>query len=488
MMAASMAKPISDFASHSGLPADLIVTGLQLDSRQVKPGDLFFAVPGDSTDGRKYISQAIEQGAIGVLSEGADSEHDVSCSVPVAYLDNLSEQLGKIASYFYDEPSRDVQVIAVTGTNGKTSCCHFVAEALTRLGTSCGVMGTLGYGVGKQVIPYGLTTPDPISFQCYLLEMKNAGARAIALEASSHGLAQRRLSGTLIDVAVFTNLTRDHLDYHETLQDYQASKKSLFMQDGVQTAIINLDDAFGRQLNSELVGQFNVLTYSTESTSANVSCSDIVQSKTGVSAVVRTPWGTGLLSSGLYGIFNLSNLLAVVCVLGSQGFELGRILEVLSELNNVKGRMDRITLDNGLQVVIDYAHTPDALENVLKTLRHHCDGNIWCVFGCGGDRDRGKRSEMGRISVRESDYVVLTDDNPRTESREQIIQDILSGIEDRSRVFVEADRGTAIRFAIQKTESNDTLLIAGKGHEDYQDINGTRVNYSDYEEVHHAAD
>jgi UDP-N-acetylmuramoyl-L-alanyl-D-glutamate--2,6-diaminopimelate ligase len=318
--------------------------------------------------------------------------------------------------------------------------------------------------------------------------MKNDGASTIALEASSHGLSQRRLNGTLIDVAVFTNLTRDHLDYHETLADYQASKKSLFLQDGIQTAVINLDDAFGRQLSRELAGRFNILTYSTESTTANVSCADIAQSKTGVSAVIRTPWGTGLLSSGLYGIFNLSNLLAVVCVLGSEGFELSRILAVLSELKNVKGRMDRITLTNGMQVVIDYAHTPDALENVLKTLRNHCDGKLWCVFGCGGDRDKGKRSEMGRISVKGSDYVVLTDDNPRTESREQIIQDILSGIDDRSRVFVEADRGKAIRLAIQKAEPDDILLIAGKGHEDYQDVNGIKINYSDYEEVSLASD
>ncbi len=485
-MSRAVSRKIGDFLPGVGLPEDLSVNGLQLDSRLVQPGELFFAVPGSERDGRKFIDDAIRRGAVAVVCELPAGGRHYACEIPIAYVSELALQLGFIACRYYNNPSNDMELIAVTGTNGKTSCCHFISQALSRLGFRCGVIGTIGYGIDAQISDFGLTTPDPISFQKYLAEMRSQGAMAVALEASSHGLAQGRLNGASIETAVFTNLTRDHLDYHQTLDDYKNSKKSLFVEKDAKTAVLNFDDLFGRQLATELAGQLDILTYSIELNQASVYCSEVKHSKAGISACIHTPWGDGLLVTDLYGEFNLSNLLAVVCVLGHKGYNLDRILEVVQGLKNVRGRMDRITLDKGVDVVIDYAHTPDALENVLRTLRSHCDGELWCVFGCGGNRDKGKRSEMGRIAVGASDHVVLTDDNPRTESREAIIKDILSGISERSRVMVEPDRSKAIRFAITKTQPGDVLLIAGKGHEEYQDINGKKIKYSDYEEVSRA--
>jgi UDP-N-acetylmuramoyl-L-alanyl-D-glutamate--2,6-diaminopimelate ligase len=362
----------------------------------------------------------------------------------------------------------------------------FLSGALNKLGVPCGVMGTLGYGIGDKIEAFGLTTPNAVDTQKFLAEMLEDGAEAVVLEASSHGLDQGRLNGTRIAIAMFTNVTRDHLDYHKSDEAYRNSKRKLFEFPGINIAVLNYDDQFGREMIADLKGRMKVVSYSTESSKAEVYSAGVSQSEDGISATIRSPWGMGELTTRLYGVFNLSNLLSVLCVLCAEGYPLDLALRRLGELENVKGRMDRIESVNGVHIVVDYAHTPDALDKVLKTLRDHCDGALWCLFGCGGDRDRGKRAQMGRIAVRLSDHVVITDDNPRHEASKTIVEDILNGIEDLSPVVVETDRGKAIRLAISRASRDDIVLIAGKGHEDYQEVNGKRYHYSDYEEVLHA--
>lgn len=483
------ARRLKDIFPETRLPETLVVTGLRLDSRLVEAGDLFFAIPGRETDGRKFIPDAVKNGAIAVLYEAGDDlslELIDSINIPNESVHELGKQIGCIASRFYCDPSEKMNVIAVTGTNGKTSCCHFLSEALNKLGVRCGVIGTLGYGVGDQLKSFGLTTPNAVDTQKYLDEMLAQGAQAVVLEASSHGLDQGRLNGTRIGIAIFTNITRDHLDYHKDEKGYRNSKKSLFEFPDIKTAVLNHDDLFGREMIAELKGRMRVISYSTEDSMAEVYSTDISQNADGISATVTSPWGVGFLSTRLYGVFNLSNLLSVLCVLCAEGYPMDLVTERLGELDNVKGRMDRIESDSGVHVVVDYAHTPDALDKVLKTLRNHCSGALWCLFGCGGDRDRGKRAQMGRIAVQLSDHVVITDDNPRHEPSEAIIEDILAGIEDLTQVVVETDRAKAIQLAISRANRDDVLLIAGKGHEDYQEIKGKRYHYSDFEEVRHA--
>lgn len=483
------ARRLKDIFPETSLPETLVVTGLSLDSRLIKAGDLFFAIPGQETDGRKFITNAVKNGASAVIYEAGDDlpiEQLDSINVPSESVHGLAEQIGSIASRFYCRPSEKMNVIAVTGTNGKTSCCHFLSEALNKLGVRCGVIGTLGYGVGDKVISFGLTTPNAVDTQKYLDEMLADGAQAVVLEASSHGLDQGRLNGTRITMAIFTNITRDHLDYHKDEEAYRNSKKSLFEFPDIKTAVLNHDDLFGREMMEDLKGRMNVISYSTENPEADVYSTDISQNEDGLSATLTSPWGIGSLTTRLYGVFTLSNLLSVLCVLCAEGYPMDLVTEKLGELGNVKGRMDRIESASGVHVVVDYAHTPDALDVVLKTLRNHCGGALWCVFGCGGDRDKGKRSQMGRIAVKLSDHVVITDDNPRHESSKAIIDDILAGIEDLTQVVVETDRAKAIRLAISRANRDDVLLIAGKGHEDYQEIKGKRYPYSDFEEVRHA--
>ncbi len=475
-----MTMPLNKLLPESGHPA--MIRELTLDSRTVRAGDLFLAVPGLSQDGRIHIADAIARGAAAVAyeSEGAPAlpEGD-AVLLPVK---NLSAQLSAIAGRFYGEPSRAMRLIGVTGTNGKTSVSQLIAQALDRLGERCGIVGTLGNGFHHALESGRHTTPDPVSVQATLANLKQAGARAVAMEVSSHGLDQGRVAALAFDIAVFTNLSRDHLDYHGTMQAYGAAKARLFAWPGLRCRVLNLDDAFGRELAAQRV-ESRLIGYSLDDASAYLYCRQARFSDEGVRAELVTPHGEGLLRSSLLGRFNLSNLLAVVGALLGMDYPLDEILAVMPQLQGPLGRMQRLGGGSQPLLVVDYAHTPDALEKVLEALRPHVQGELLCLFGCGGDRDRGKRPLMASIAERLADRVVVTDDNPRNESPAAILADIRAGFDAPDNAEFVEGRGAAIARLVASARPGDVVLLAGKGHEDYQEIAGVRQPFSDLQEA-----
>ena len=474
-----MSRKLSELVPELALTTGMTISGVCDDSRGVKAGDLYLATSGDIHDARDHVDEVMQIAAAAICEAPFDSRH-----AQVFEMSDLQAHKGPIASRFWGEPSTRMIVVGITGTNGKTSCSHFIAQALTTLGKKCGVVGTLGFGfLGDTLQDFGMTTPGAIELQRMLGVLVNDQALAVTIEASSHGLVQGRLNGTDINFAVFTNISRDHLDYHRTFAEYAAAKRLLFLWPGLRGAIVNLDDKFGQQLITELPATVQPISYAITNNAADVFCHTVSYNNQGFEAALVTPWGQGLLQSPLLGEFNVSNLLAVVALLGLAGYELPVILAAAASLKNVRGRMDAISELGLPQVVIDYAHTPDALEKALKTLRVNCEGQLWCVFGCGGDRDKGKRAEMGRIASDNADHTVVTDDNPRTEDSSAIISDITRGVSSDAVVTVEANRRQAIALALQAAATNDIVLIAGKGHEEYQEINGQRHAFSDYVEV-----
>ncbi len=457
---------------------------LMLDSRQVNNKDVFVALSGDEFDGHDFIQDALTKGAVAVLAEREIVKNDRVIVVP-----ELRRYLSEIAGRFYGEPSSLMSVVGVTGTNGKSSITHFISQSLRECGRQCGIIGTLGYGFLPELISSTHTTPDAVSVQRILAELKRQGADSVAMEVSSHGLHQERVSGILFETAVFTNLTRDHLDYHGTMDNYKDQKRRLFTMPGLKNAIINCDDPFGKEIIQSLKGQLNIVGYGLQNHS-DVECSMIIasnirQNYKGFRAKIESPWGDGELRSQLLGQFNISNVLAVLGVLIVMGISLKEALEGLNHLQTVTGRMQAYGGDKQALVVVDYAHTPDALQQALLALKPHAEGKLWCVFGCGGDRDRGKRPLMGQVAERYSDQLILTNDNPRSESPQTIIDEIKSGLLCPWAVEVELDRGAAIAHAIDCAEPGDVVLIAGKGHEAYQIIGDEKLPFSDIERVQH---
>ena len=473
-----MQRMLSQLLPDINLKADVVVTGICEDSRQVGAGDLFLATSGLHHDGRDHVEEAMAKAVAALCEAPFESDHEL-----VVVVDELTSLKGHIASRFYGDPSSQLLVIGITGTNGKTSVSHFAAQALTALSKKCGVIGTLGYGFPGNLQEAGLTTPAAVDIQRQLAKLIEQAAEAVAIETSSHGLDQGRLNGTKINIGLFTNISRDHLDYHGTFSDYRAAKQRLFEWPELQAAIVNADDEFGRGIPAILRQEIQVVSYSVEDSSASVFCRGINYSLDGFEADLVTPWGSGLLRCKLLGEFNVSNVLGVVSLLGLLGYEFSKILSAVAGLKNVLGRMDALAHPGMPLVVIDYAHTPDALAKALKALRVHCQAELWCVFGCGGDRDKGKRAEMGRVATDLADHSIVTDDNPRSENSAAIIQDIIAGTSPGRDVIVESDRSLAIHCALQKAKLGDIILIAGKGHEDYQEISGQRLKYSDYTEV-----
>ena len=471
----------------------LEVSGVQLDSRKVTPGGLFLAMPGhgkDGVDGRDFIASAVMAGAVAVVAERQGWEHyaPLSGSVPVVLVSDLSSQASAIAGRFFGEPGEHVKVIGVTGTNGKTTCSHLLAQLFNQLSEKCGVIGTLGYGIPEASSPgvaglvsTGLTTPDAIQAQQVLAEIYASGARYVAMEVSSHSLDQGRVKAVPVYGAVFTNLSREHLDYHTTMAEYLAAKQQLFATPGLQFAVINIDDEAGTEIARTLSDTLKCFTYSLRDSSASVYAAGVHLSAHGIAADVVTPEGAVQIQSRLIGEFNLSNLLAVLATALACGENLTRVVSAIGALAPVAGRLEVVDPSLEPQVIIDYAHTPDALEQVLSSLRTIMQavgkGRLWCVFGCGGDRDQGKRSLMAEVAGRLADEVVVTSDNPRGEVPGSIIDDILKGAErDFHRI---EDRGEAISFAIAQAQPGDTVLIAGKGHEDYQLLGSRRIPFSD---------
>jgi len=469
----------------------LSISGLETDSRRIQSGDLFVACSVCGANADAYVRSAINQGAVAVLFEVENkAQHGQllnDYSVPVIGFYQLSDLAGSIAARFYSNPSASMQVIGITGTNGKTSCTQLIAQALTQQGSVCGVIGTLGSGLWGALQHTGFTTPQAVELQRNLFHMTGEAA-AVAVEVSSHALDQGRVNGVEFDIAVLTNLSRDHLDYHGDMAAYRSAKARLFQWPGLGAAVVNLDDELGVRLFAESTARacfgYRLVAQLPREVEENVVYAQVVaRDLTGVQLSIASPWGGFEMKSPLLGQFNVANLMAVFIVLMIQGFTLEQARASLEKVKPPAGRMECFKQPGRPLAVIDYAHTPDALAQVLETLRAHCEGSLWVVFGCGGDRDRGKRSEMGKAAAEFADQIVLTNDNPRTESPESIVADIIQGIADQSRVSVSLDRQQAIDKAISAAGEYDVLLIAGKGHEDYQIIGEQRMAFSDRQVV-----
>ncbi len=489
------------------------------DSRQVRPGDTFVAYPGETRDGRAYISQAIANGAAHVLWETGGFRWRRTWRVPNVGVKDLRRHAGEVASRIYRRPSARLWMIGVTGTNGKTTCSQWIAQALTQAGRRCAVIGTIGYGVRPPFKSMANTTPDALWLHAQLAAFARGGVQAVAMEVSSIGLDQHRLAGVEFDLALFTNLTRDHLDYHGTIRRYGAAKARLFAPKSLRRAVVNLDDDFGRRLARRIRRPgLEVIGYGFGRTpgarTARVAGSDLVAGPLGVSFKVKTPWGRARVASPVLGRHNASNLLATLAVLLASGWKLRKAVAALAHLKPVSGRMQRLGGDTQPLVVVDYAHTPDALEHALTALREimprpqfnvqgsrfkgqnretwNLEPGTWnpkliCVFGCGGERDRGKRPQMGRIAARLADRVIVTSDNPRGEDPRRIVSDILEGVRGvQEELAIIPDRGSAVRYAVASAQRGDVVLIAGKGHEDYQLIRGVKHRFSDAAEARRA--
>jgi len=458
-------------------PPQLVLAGLGMDSRRILPGEAFIAVKGASTHGMRYAAEAESNGACVVIHDGL--AQPPALKIPSVRVENLGCILSAVAARFFHDPSDQLTVVGVTGTNGKTSTAHFIAQAWQRTAGNAGLIGTIGYGALPRLSKSELTTPDPISVQKMLAECIDQGVESVAMEVSSHALEQDRCANVTFAAAVLTNLTRDHLDYHGSMERYGAAKRKLFVEYQPRFCIVNADDAFGRELIAELKGKAEVLSYGTNG-SAEVRAAVLEMNTSGMVLHITSPWGEGQLHTGLLGRFNVSNLLAAAGSLALLGMAWSDVMHQLELMHPVPGRMHCLGGEhNQPLVVVDFAHTPDALDHALTALRAHLHGRMTCVFGCGGDRDRGKRPMMAAVAERLADRIVLTTDNPRSESPQHIFEDMLAGIKCSRDVQVITDRGAAIRQAILESRPGDIVLVAGKGHETYQESNGVRVPFSD---------
>ena len=475
-----LSKLITNYTSQP----DPSLTGLCEDSRRVVAGDGYIALSGATHDGHGFAANAVGQGAVAVLAERAIDD----VSVPVCVVPQLSRRRSELAAQVFGHPSRDLSVVGITGTNGKSSVAHYIAQLGQLLGERSGFMGTLGWGDIESLHEAELTTVDACLVQQRLREMADSGARRVAMEVSSHALVQHRVAAVEFDTAIFTNLSRDHLDFHETLEQYAAAKEQLFRFPTLQRIITNVDDPLGRQIGERATAAESsggnkpagaikpgVLTYGAES--ASISWRGVRAHATGFSGQWHTAWGPAPLELPLLGRFALSNVAAAMAVFLGEGVALEHVVDAAERLQTVPGRMENFVTPAGVNLVVDFAHTPDALLKAAQSLREHCSGRLILVFGCGGDRDRGKRAEMGAIGRDLADEVWLTNDNPRSEDPQRIVADILGGAGDNARVCL--DREQAIGQALAGAGEADMVLVAGKGHEAYQDIGGERHNYSD---------
>lgn len=460
---------------------------LRADSRQLVTGDGFIAWPGAKTDARQYVAAALAQGVAACLVEQQGAGDFMwADDARVGLYQGLKAATGPIAAAYFQQPSEQLKMFAVTGTNGKTSTTWWLAQALNKLNFPCGVVGTLGIGQPGQMVFNGLTTPDPVLLQQQLRAFAQQGLRACALEASSIGLAEHRLDATRVDVALFTNFTQDHLDYHSSMDEYWKAKQALFEWPALRAAVVNQDDLKGAQLIDLLQERgLDVWTVSARQ-HARLHAKRISHQAQGLVFDVCEQDQCHTLKTNLVGDYNVANLLGVIAALRATGFTLEKAAQACSDLQAVPGRMELMSQPGQPVVVVDYAHTPDALEKVLQALRplaHARSGKLWCVFGCGGDRDASKRPLMAAVAQAQADVVVLTSDNPRTEDPQKIIDQMLQGLSLGSSVHVQPDRAQAIADAVQQAAAQDVIVIAGKGHETYQDIAGVKHPFSDQEQA-----
>lgn len=468
----------------SGAPAR-VLGEMILDSRSAASGDLFVAVKGTHADGRRFIPQAIAQGVAAVIAEAEGEAHDGEIKsvsgVPVIYLAQLAERLSALAGRFYGQPGVQQKLIAVTGTNGKTTTTQLLAQWAQLLGERSAVLGTVGNGLLDQLVPAVNTTGSAVEVQHTLRTLAEQGATFTAMEVSSHGLVQHRVAALPFAAAIFTNLSRDHLDYHGSMAAYESAKKLLFTGHQVGEMILNVDDEVGRRWLAELPDAVAVTmeNHRPDSHGRWVSADEVSYRDSGAHIRFSSGWGAGEINSRLMGAFNVSNLLLAFATLLALGYPLNELVSTAAQLQPVCGRMEVFSATDKAAVVVDYAHTPDALEKALQAARLHCHGKLWCVFGCGGDRDKGKRPLMGAIAEQFADVVVITDDNPRSEDPQSIVNDILTGLLEPHRARVVAGRALAVTSAVMQAEPQDIVLVAGKGHEDYQIIGNRRLDYSD---------
>jgi UDP-N-acetylmuramoyl-L-alanyl-D-glutamate--2,6-diaminopimelate ligase len=466
------------------------ITRLVTDSRAIAPGDTFVAYPGGQADGRQFIAQAIANGANAVIWESHGFNWNNTWPIPNLAVTDLRHHAGEIADYVYGNPSGKLWMVGVTGTNGKTSCSHWIAQSFGALNRKTALVGTLGNGFPGALQPALNTTPDAIHLHGLLADYLTQGARAVAMEVSSHALEQGRVNSVEYDVALLTNLSRDHLDYHGDMQHYAAAKRRLFDASQLKYAVVNLDDAFGAELAAQLLdAEVEVVGYGLNDAALKLAerlglrmvyGGALQMDAQGIRLQVHSSWGGAALHSPLIGRFNAENLLGTLAVLLVSGVALDDAVHELTQVNAVPGRMQIFGGNGRPAVVVDYAHTPDALGKVLQALREVTGGKLVCVFGCGGDRDRGKRPMMGTIAAKSADVCIVTSDNPRGEDPRDIIAAVVSGMNEWNYRIIE-DRAEAIVRAIHDAAAVDTVLLAGKGHEPYQEIMGVKYPFSDVE-------
>jgi UDP-N-acetylmuramoyl-L-alanyl-D-glutamate--2,6-diaminopimelate ligase len=473
-----------------------------VDSRRIRPGDTFLAYAGEKSDGRHFIPQAIAAGANAILWDPHNFSWDPQWHVPSLPINELKNKAGSIADYVYGSPSQKLWTVGVTGTNGKTSCCHWYAQAMANLDKKTAVMGTLGNGFNEEFEAAENTTPDATVLQRLLAKFEQQGADSVVMEVSSHGIIQGRINGTTFSVAVLTNLSRDHLDYHQDMDAYAAAKARLFFWPELKYAVINMDDVLGVELSRQLANKttkiigygfrYPELGYYSKHFKM-VHGSNLKADINGIEFDIEYEGCNGHFKINLLGKFNASNLLAVAATLLASGIKLSDAIRSLQNVRPIPGRMEKYAAVNQPIIIVDYAHTPDALEKVLCTLReilrtaHQNSGSsrdprLYCVVGCGGDRDKGKRAMVGEVATRLADAVIFTSDNPRTEDPLSIIKDICAGTGGNS-YQIEVDRALAIYQAIDNARAGDIVLIAGKGHEGFQEIKGQKIAFNDAEVV-----
>jgi UDP-N-acetylmuramoyl-L-alanyl-D-glutamate--2,6-diaminopimelate ligase len=477
-------------AGFATVPEGLVVGDVTLDSRAATPGTLFLACRGRTHHGMRFAAEAVARGARAVLYE-ADlvAGENLPALAPgtfVAAVPELTERAGVIADRFFGAPSRDLTVAGITGTNGKTTCAWLLAQALQQCRGPAAYMGTLGFGMPPSLTPTVHTTPDAVSVHRQLAALRDLGAECVGMEVSSHALDQSRVNGVRFHTAAFTNLTRDHLDYHGTMEAYAAAKARLFAWPGLAHRIINVDDAFGLKLAAQQSAARLIVTARSVPASAiapevaYVRAVQVTAEQSGLSLEIESSWGAAGFAVRLVGEFNVDNVLTVLAVLLAWDIPLERAARALARVRAASGRMEMLGGRGRTPLaIVDYAHTPDALAKALRAARLHCRGQLRVVFGCGGDRDAGKRPQMGAVAAELADDIIVTDDNPRTEDPARIVADILAGITRPTPHMTEHDRALAIRIALERCDADDVALIAGKGHEDYQIQGTTRRAFSD---------
>ncbi|XKM13073.1 UDP-N-acetylmuramoyl-L-alanyl-D-glutamate--2,6-diaminopimelate ligase [Orbaceae bacterium ac157xtp] len=479
-----------------------VIQELRLDSRHVQENDLFIALKGLTKDGRNYIDSAIKSGAIAVLSESDDPSTNGTITlhshnqylVPQFNIYQLQDKLSAFANVFYDNPSAKMQVIGITGTNGKTTISQLIAQWATLLGIKSAMLGTIGNGLYNQLVPSNNTTSSAVEIQSFLASFLKQGVELVAMEVSSHGLVLGRVKDVAFSASLFTNLSRDHLDFHHDMQAYEQAKWSLFSPNHNELAvassgkrIINFDDEVGKQWISRLNDSIVVsaipenLAMIQRLSHQFVAVKSVSFHECGATILISSSWGEAEIESHLYGAFNVSNLLIAFATMLSIGCDFDKLVTTSNQLKPVSGRMEIFSANNKPTLIVDYAHTPDALEKALLAAKYHCKGKLWVIFGCGGDRDSGKRPIMASVAEKYADKVIVTNDNPRTEDPNQIIKDILAGFTNPTVVQVIKDRASAIKSAVEQSCNNDIIVIAGKGHEDYQILGKVKHHYSDRE-------